>query len=260
MAPLSRAFATVVTPANEIDKGSIIKQKWKEDGPAEYWEINNVRQVKQGRQAAHVSLEYTNLTSNKPERWKGSTTAKFNVVKIEKQACQILYWDNDEKVFFVQDDQFNQQELPQRYVKEASKLLKNGDQVTLWLDDDEIVKSSFIMTQKHAVAERLRRRFEAKYISSVADHNELLHFMLRKMFKQQMDLVLLTTGIGRDAADVDDADIPEITIDKAAFIHEAQQADLRNVREYMESALFAEVFTLGEDGKTIRRKAVAAAA
>ncbi|EER16959.1 hypothetical protein Pmar_PMAR010770 [Perkinsus marinus ATCC 50983] len=63
------------------------------------------------------------------------------VVKIEKQACQILYWDNDEKVFFVQDDQFNQQELPQRYVKEASKLLKNGDQVTLWLDDDEIVKS-----------------------------------------------------------------------------------------------------------------------
>lgn len=56
MAPLSRAFATVVTPANEIDKGSIIKQKWKEDGPAEYWEINNVRQVKQGRQAAHVSV------------------------------------------------------------------------------------------------------------------------------------------------------------------------------------------------------------
>lgn len=52
----SRAFATVVTPANEIDKGSIIKQRWKEDGPAEYWEINNVRQVKQGRQAAHVSV------------------------------------------------------------------------------------------------------------------------------------------------------------------------------------------------------------
>ncbi|KAF4674076.1 MCM DNA helicase complex subunit [Perkinsus chesapeaki] len=134
-------YKSEITPANEIDKGSIIKQKWKEDGPSEYWEINNVRQVKQGRQAAHVSLEYTNLTSNKPERWKGSTTAKFNVVKVEKQACQILYWDNDEKVFYVQDDEFNQQELPQRYVKDASKFLKNGDQVTLWLDDDEIVKS-----------------------------------------------------------------------------------------------------------------------
>ena len=46
---------------------------------------------------------------------------------------------------------------------------------------------TFIQTQKHSVAERLRRKFEATYITSVTAHADLLHFLLKKLLKKKMN-------------------------------------------------------------------------
>merc|ERR1712154_449284 len=112
--------------------------------------------------------------------------------------------------------------------------------------------SSFIQTQKHSVAERLKRKFEAKYITSVTDHNQLLHFLLRKMFKAQLDLEMLNE---REDAE----DLPEVKVETEKFQQEAAQSDLRNSTEYFDSVLFQSMFEFGDAaGKSIVRKAIAA--
>ena len=43
--------------------------------------------------------------------------------------------------------------------------------------------TSFVSTQKHQVAEKLKRKFETKYITAITAHNELLHFLLNQIFQ-----------------------------------------------------------------------------
>jgi DNA replication licensing factor MCM2 len=107
---------------------------------------------------------------------------------------------------------------------------------------------TFIQTQKHSVAERLRRKFEATYITSVTAHNDLLHFLIKKLLKKKLDFHAVMAAEGVD-------DEEEIGVPIQEFKSEAQKMDLANVNEYLQSENFLESFDVRE-GYVYRKQSV----
>ena len=99
---------------------------------------------------------------------------------------------------------------------------------------------TFIQTQKHSVAERLRRKFEATYITSVTAHNDLLHFLIKKLFKKKQDFRNVMFG------DSIPEDEEEVGVSIADFKSEARKMDLSNVDEYLQSEGFLDSFEVRE--------------
>ena len=99
---------------------------------------------------------------------------------------------------------------------------------------------TFIETQKHSVAEKLRRKFEATYITSVSAHQDLLHFLLKKMIKKKQDFFALTSN--GDYAE----DGPEAVVTVQELAHEAKKLDLSNIDEYLQSEDFVDAFEMHE--------------
>jgi DNA replication licensing factor MCM2 len=98
---------------------------------------------------------------------------------------------------------------------------------------------TFIQTQKHSVAERLRRKFEATYITSVTAHSDLLHFLMKKLLKKKLDFHAVMAAEGVD-------DEEEIGVPIQEFKAEAQKMDLASVNEYLQSETFLESFDVRE--------------
>lgn len=108
--------------------------------------------------------------------------------------------------------------------------------------------TSFVQTQKHQVAEKLNRKFHAKYIQAVTAHNELLHFLLKKLVKKRMDLAAI-------AATADDDTLlsgNQVFVPIAELKSEAGKMDIVTVDEYLESDLFLDSFEV-ENGNILRR-------
>ena len=108
--------------------------------------------------------------------------------------------------------------------------------------------TSFVQTQKHQVAEKLNRKFHAKYIQAVTAHNELLHFLLKKMVKKRMDLAAIAaTADGETLLSGNQVFVPI-----AELKSEARKLDIATVDEYLESDLFLDSFEV-ENGNILRR-------
>ena len=108
--------------------------------------------------------------------------------------------------------------------------------------------TSFVQTQKHQVAEKLLRKFEAKYITSVTAHNELLHFILKRIVKKKLDLVAVASTADDEGLLSSNALLVPITELRA----EATKMDIRSVDEYLESDLFLDSFEV-ENGNILKR-------
>jgi DNA replication licensing factor MCM2 len=113
--------------------------------------------------------------------------------------------------------------------------------------------TSFVSTQKHQVAEKLRRKFETKYITAITAHNELLHFLLKKLIKKKMDLHLLSvarTPLFEEEEDSGNSGRPAVTIPELKS--EATKMDIPSIEEYLESDLFLDAFEI-ENGNIMKR-------
>jgi DNA replication licensing factor MCM2 len=111
--------------------------------------------------------------------------------------------------------------------------------------------TSFVSTQKHQVAEKLRRKFENKYITAITAHNELLHFLLKKLIKKKLDLhglAMATTADGMEDSAVDQ----RVHITVPDFKSEASKMDIPSIDEYLNSDLFQDSFEV-ENGKIMKR-------
>jgi len=115
--------------------------------------------------------------------------------------------------------------------------------------------TSFVSTQKHQVAEKLRRKFETKYITAITAHNELLHFLLKKLIKKKMDIHLLSvagTSIMEDEVAEDDSGSTRPTVTIPELKAEAIKMDIPSIEEYLESDLFLDAFEI-ENGNIMKR-------
>jgi len=115
--------------------------------------------------------------------------------------------------------------------------------------------TSFVSTQKHQVAEKLRRKFETKYITAITAHNELLHFLLKKLIKKKMDIHLLSvagTSIMEDEVAEDDSESARPTVTIPELKAEATKMDIPSIEEYLESDLFLDAFEI-ENGNIMKR-------
>ena len=107
---------------------------------------------------------------------------------------------------------------------------------------------SFVQTQKHQIAEKLRRKLAGKYIRAVTADNELLHFLLKKLMKKRLDMAALQTTAEEDAFGTSAMARVPISELKA----EASKMDIMSVDEYLESDLFRDTFE-AENGSIVRR-------
>lgn len=109
--------------------------------------------------------------------------------------------------------------------------------------------TSFVQTQKHQVAEKLLRKFQTKYITSVTAHNELLHFTLKKMMKKKADLAVISSTeeemLGGD-------NTTSVFVAISDLKAEAAKLDIRSVDDYIESDLFLDTFEI-DNGNILRR-------
>jgi DNA replication licensing factor MCM2 len=112
--------------------------------------------------------------------------------------------------------------------------------------------TSFVQTQKHQVSEKLNRKFNAKYIQTVTAHNELLHFLLKKLVKKRMDLAAVASTLDEESLMTGNQVFVPISELKA----EASKMDIPNVDDYVESDLFRDAFEI-ENGN-ISKKGVEA--
>ena len=109
--------------------------------------------------------------------------------------------------------------------------------------------TSFVQTQKHQVAEKLLRKFQTKYITSVTAHNELLHFTLKKMMKKKADMAAIAST---EDDLLGDGTTTTVFIPITELKTEAGKLDIRSVDEYIESDLFLDVFEV-DNGNILRR-------
>jgi len=107
--------------------------------------------------------------------------------------------------------------------------------------------TSFVSTQKHQVAEKLRRKFENKYITAITAHNELLHFLLKKLIKKKLDLHGLAMASSDSAEDTQ-----RVSVTIPDFKSEASKMDIPSIEEYLESDLFLDSFEV-ENGQIMKR-------
>ena len=110
--------------------------------------------------------------------------------------------------------------------------------------------TSFVQTQKHQVAERLNRKFETKYITAITAHNELLHFLLKKLMKKKLDMQALHATMNED----EDAQITSnmFGLNVSDLKAEAKKMDIPSIDEYLESDLFLDTFEV-DQGKILKR-------
>ena len=99
--------------------------------------------------------------------------------------------------------------------------------------------TSFVQTQKHQVAERLNRKFETKYITAVTAHNELLHFLLKKLMKRKLDMQAL-----HGTMDEEDDSIGTTKLSIVELKAEAYKMDIPSIDEYIQSDLFIDTFEI----------------
>ena len=106
--------------------------------------------------------------------------------------------------------------------------------------------TSFVQTQKHQVAEKLLRKFQTKYITAVTAHNELLHFLLKKLLKKRIDMNAIASTAEEQLQD----SVASVAVTELKS--EAAKMDIRSVDEYLESDLFLDSFEV-ENGSISRR-------
>ena len=98
---------------------------------------------------------------------------------------------------------------------------------------------TFIQTQKHSVAERMRRKFEAAYITSVTAHSDLIHFLLRKMFRKKLDYHALVFQ-------AESGDAEEVVVTVQELFSEAKKMDIITIDDYLSSEAFLDAFDMRE--------------
>eukprot|EP00916_Digyalum_oweni_P003537 GHVL01006361.1.p1 GENE.GHVL01006361.1~~GHVL01006361.1.p1 ORF type:complete len:890 (+),score=173.34 GHVL01006361.1:21-2690(+) len=114
---------------------------------------------------------------------------------------------------------------------------------------------SFVQSQKHQVAERMMRKF-SKYVRSVSDHNELLVYLLQKLFSRA---VTIQQQMHRQKAhvshnDADDFDFASVFIQSREFEQAASQRGLHDTDPFFKSAEFISKFMLTDNGRKIQER------
>jgi DNA replication licensing factor MCM2 len=135
-------------------------------------------------------------------------------------------------------------------MSEANARMELRDYVTEKDVDQAIATAleSFVQTQKHQIAEKLRRKLQAKYIRAVTADNELLHFLLKKLMKKRIDMAAIQSTADEEAfGTAATANVPV-----AELKSEASKMDILSVDEYLGSDLFLDTFEV-ENGAILRR-------
>ncbi|KAF4656434.1 MCM DNA helicase complex subunit [Perkinsus chesapeaki] len=138
-----RGFA--ITSIRDVRPGQVLKLQGKFDSsPVQYWRINELNLVKQKQEgvASCIAIAYLNLSTMKNGKWKAQMKERVDVVELDTKNCQVLYYDEDARILFVNDENFNQIEIPLRLIKGAEKLLQAGDTIGVGMDGEVIVQIS----------------------------------------------------------------------------------------------------------------------
>jgi DNA replication licensing factor MCM2 len=182
--------------------------------------------------------------------------AKTNVAPrvsdIDKEKLAMFYADLREESKKAQGIPLTTRHLESMIrMTEANAKMELRDYVTAKDIDLAIATAltSFEHTQKHQVAEKLRRKFNNKYVLAMTENNELLHFVLKKLMKAKMDIASL-------ASSMDDGDAQSgsrVSVPIPDLKREAATMDIDSIDEYLESDLFVDTFEIN-NGSIIRRE------
>merc|ERR1711957_1161112 len=110
-----------------------------------------------------------------------------------------------------------------------------------------LMLESFIQSQKHAVAEELRRKFR-KYIVSATPISDQFMRLLERLFQNRAEEMRLSTpGGGAPMA-------AEVPVDMAAVVAQIEKEDLDidEAKNFMRQQRFRQNFRIDEDGKIFR--------
>jgi len=113
-----------------------------------------------------------------------------------------------------------------------------------------LILESFIQSQKHQVAEELRKRFN-KYIAQAAPVSDAFMNLLEKLFKAKAeDMQLSRRGAGNMDTTVDAS---EVSIDMESVVHQIERNNynLKEANNFLRSERFRQNFRT-EDGQIFR--------
>jgi len=112
-----------------------------------------------------------------------------------------------------------------------------------------VMLESFIQSQKHQVAEELRKRF-SRYVIKAAPQTDLILAVIERMFRDKLERLRASRPAGAAPPDVG-----EVGIEVAEIVQviEQQEIDINEANAFMASPRFHQSFKL--DGDTIRYRA-----
>jgi len=112
-----------------------------------------------------------------------------------------------------------------------------------------VMLESFIQSQKHQVAEELRKRF-SRYVIKAAPQTDMILAVIERMFRDKLERLRSSRPAGAAPPDVG-----EVGVEVAEIVQviEQQEIDINEANAFMASPRFHQSFKL--DGDTIRYRA-----
>ncbi|RKX91063.1 MAG: elongation factor P [Spirochaetes bacterium] len=118
--------------ANDLRRGVVIKVN------GDLFAVLDFQHTKPGKGGAFVKAKLRNLTKNTIIDKTFRSTEKVEDVFIEKRKMQYLYNDGDSAVF-MDLETYEQEQVPNNFVEDQLKFLKEGEEVDVDFYDNQII-------------------------------------------------------------------------------------------------------------------------
>jgi len=118
--------------ANDLRRGVVIKVN------GDLYVVLDFQHTKPGKGGAFVKAKLRNLTKNAIIDKTFRSTEKVEDVFIEKRKMQYLYNDGDSAVF-MDLETYEQEQVPNDFVEDQLKFLKEGEEVDVDFYDNQII-------------------------------------------------------------------------------------------------------------------------
>ncbi|KAK2195683.1 bifunctional RNA recognition motif domain/Protein of unknown function DUF1764 [Babesia duncani] len=118
------------------------------DGTCKYCEVISQRQIKQGRGAASIQLEYLDLGCNKPYTLSFASGTRVEKIEFEKHTGLVQYIDENTKNLIITDHNFEDRMIPLSLIGSGVDDLEAGDEINLFMHQDQVIKVTMSHNRK----------------------------------------------------------------------------------------------------------------